>query len=551
MRYRIVAPLLFLILVFLTACQAATLVDSEAAEGGQPSVDTAATSTPTSTPDPFPNPVAAVVGAEEIVFDWTTDRCEGLNLPDLPSRAFKDSNGQVQLIISNNTNYRMIGDDLNSVEIDCNAVSHSTYDADPSMFSDNEWISSLYTEDGQTIVALVHDEYQGHTHPGKCPQGEYFPCWYNTVTLAISTDSGETFEHAVDPPGHLVASLPVQYKAGDGPNGIRAPSNIIKGKDGFYYSFLSVAEINPSEQWVCLMRTDDLADPKAWRFWDGSGFEGQFINPYVDEGEIHNCPPLEWDNIGASLSDSITYNTYLDRYVLIGISADQLDNREVWGVFYSFSDDLVHWSRRKLLLEMPLPWTVAHHTYESNLYPSLLDPSSESRNFETTDKTAYLYFTRLYFGQSNLDRDLIRVPVEFFPRKEDIPQQEAPAEPTPVAQEGDLFDNALGDWASIDPFDQSRQILTLEKTSDEDYLVTIFDDGATMCEEYSNGNVLGLELVGTGQALTDTLRIENASLTCLTDPRQAAGSVTFTITYDSNTDTLDDSFDTHWDRTAD
>lgn len=385
----------------------------------------AATTPPIKTPTPFPDPVLKVTGAEEVVFDWTVDRCEKENLPDLPSRAFRDAAGQVNLIISHYVGYRMRGPSLNELEMDCEQISSSEKDPDPSMFNDWEWIGSTYTEDGETIYALIHNEYQGHTHQGKCPQGEYFPCWYNTITLAVSTDSGQSFSHGINPPDHLVASLPYQYKAGDGPNGMRAPSNIIKGKDGFYYSYLAVAEANPNEQWVCLMRTDDLSDPQAWRFWNGVDFEGQFINPYLDTGESHKCPPLEWDDIGASLSDSITYNAYLNRYVLIGVSADTLDNREVWGYFYSFSDDLVHWTRRKLLVEITLPWTAENFDDLMYLYPSLLDPDSESRNFETVGKTGYLYYTRLNFGQGNLDRDLVRVPVEFFPSEEEAVIPEA------------------------------------------------------------------------------------------------------------------------------
>lgn len=112
---------------------------------------------------------------------------------------------------------------------------------------------------------------------------------------------------------------------------------------------------------------------------------------------------------------SITFNTALDRYVLVGISADSLDGREVWGFYYSFSSDLIHWTHRKLLVEVPLPWTVEDNQDVSYLYPALLDPDSPARNFETTDETAFLYFTRHNFGQGSPDRDLIRVPVEFFP----------------------------------------------------------------------------------------------------------------------------------------
>lgn len=377
------------------------------------------TAIPTRTPNPFPNPTLKITGEEEVVFDWTTDRCEDQNIPDLPARAFRDADGQAQLIISDNNNYRMVGPDLNTLTSDCSAVMRSDHNADPSLFNDNEWIASPYTEDGKTIYALIHNEYQGHTHPGQCPQNDYFPCWDNSITLSISNDSGRTYTDALQPPLHLVARLPYPYEAGAGPEGYRGPSNVIVGKDGYYYSFFNVSMYRTQEQRVCLMRTDDLGNPASWRFWDGKGFDGRFVNPYTDppsNPSSHLCPALAMDDIGATMNESITYNTYLNRYVLVGISADSLDNREVWGFYYSFSEDLIHWEHRKLLLEIALPWTVESPGSDvSHLYPALLDPTSGSRNFETTGKTAHLYYTRNNFGHGSLDRDLIRVAVEFFP----------------------------------------------------------------------------------------------------------------------------------------
>ncbi len=377
------------------------------------------TPSPTRTPNPFPNPVLKITGEEEVVYDWTNDRCEKMNFPDLAARAIRDTSGLVQLFLSSDKNYRMIGPDLNTLTIDCNPVMISDNNADPSLFNDYEWIASPYTEDGQTVYALVHNEYWGHTHPGQCPQQQYFPCWDNSITLVISTDGGKIFNDSYTPPAHLVARLPYPYEAGAGPEGTRNPSNIIKGKDGYYYAFLNVSMYRTQEQRVCLMRTDDLSNPVSWRFWDGNGFNGQFVDPYINPPSNpadYLCPALDWNDIGASLNDSITYNTYLNRYVLIGLSADHISGREVWGIYYSFSDDLIHWTHRNLLAEMPLPWTVKNAGSDlSILYPSLLDPDSESRNFETTDNTAYLYFTRHNLGQGSPDRDLIRVAVEFFP----------------------------------------------------------------------------------------------------------------------------------------
>ena len=56
----------------------------------------------------YPEP-PEVIGSEKIVFDWTTDRCEDLDIPDAPARAFRDADGNVQLIASHSVNRRMIG----------------------------------------------------------------------------------------------------------------------------------------------------------------------------------------------------------------------------------------------------------------------------------------------------------------------------------------------------------------------------------------------------------------------------------------------------------
>lgn len=377
--------------------------------------------TPTLTSRPF-DPVLRIDGPEQVIFDWTTNRCNNEHIPDLAARAMRNADGSVQLITSHYVNYRMTGPDLDHLTADCDPIMRSDRDADPSMYNDREWIAAPYlAADGRTIYALVHDEYQGQTHadlyPERCPSRDYFSCWYNTITLAKSDDGGATYRDALPFPLHLVASLPYQYTADTGPYGLRSPSNIILGPDDYYYAFLNAVTPVTRDQWTCLMRTRSLADPDSWRFWDGNGFDGQFADPYRDpllNPYLHLCSPVDQANIG-NMNESITYNLYLDRYVLLGLSADSLAGREVWGVYYSFSEDLLHWTRRKLLVELPLPWTVDDSgTDLSYLYPTLIASNSTTNNFETTYETAYLYYTRHNHGQASLDRDLIRVPVKFY-----------------------------------------------------------------------------------------------------------------------------------------
>lgn len=106
---------------------------------------------------------ALVVDTPEMVFDWTTDRCEDTDFPDLPVRAFRDANERVQLVGGHPPRYyRWIGEDLDTVVRDCSEpVLRSDLDIDPSQYDFKEWIGSLYTVDGMNINALVHSEFHG------------------------------------------------------------------------------------------------------------------------------------------------------------------------------------------------------------------------------------------------------------------------------------------------------------------------------------------------------------------------------------------------------
>ena len=356
-----------------------------------------------------------ILGPEETVFDWTTDRCDDYDIPDVPARAFRDATRLVQLVATHWTGRRMVGDSLDTLIHECNVLMDSDLDEDPAMFNDKEWLHSFYTPDGNTVYALVHNEYQGHTHPGRCPSGQYTQCWYNSVTLSISTDGGQTYTHAAAPT-HLVASIPYPYQPDVGPSGVFNPSNIVfNAADGYYYALLHLEQRGLQDWGTCVMRTMTLADPGSWRAWDGTGFNVQFIDPYLNPGADpaeHVCAPVSRSNI-QKMYQSLTFNTHFGQYLLVGVAGkyDSQQGRTVWGFYYSLSSDLVTWSTAKLIMEARLPWT-SNPPGDILVYPSIIDPLDTTRNFETSGKTAYLYYTRWHTG---LDRDLVRRPIEFAP----------------------------------------------------------------------------------------------------------------------------------------
>ncbi len=353
-------------------------------------------------------------GSFEVVFDWSEDRCVDDQVPDLPVRAYRGPDGDVILILSHHSAYQMTGPDFDTLAMDCTPVMISAGDPDPAHFAHYEWLAAIYAEEDGTIHGLVHNEHHGHELEfDLCPSGIYAQCWYNSITQVRSED-GRTFVHAAPIPDHFVAGLPLPYEPDVGPSGMFSPSNILRRGD-HYYAFVKTQLPITGFQHVCLMRSADLDDPTAWRFWDGRAFEGRFADPYrADRAALNagTCPAIALEQI-AQMYEGVSWNNHLQKYVLIGTSSDPARPANLYGFYYALSDDLITWERRKPLLEARLPWRAASPHDTVYLYPTLIDHDSDSRNFETTGEAAYLYFTRLNNGPAGLDRDLIRVRVRF------------------------------------------------------------------------------------------------------------------------------------------
>lgn len=363
---------------------------------------------------PRPGPRAIdlnVTGPAELVFDWTTQRCEDLDIPDLPARAFRTADGQAHLISAHFVNRQFVGQDLDHLGHPCSVVLESDFNPDPAAFDDYEWIASTYTTDGTTVYALVHDEYHGWEHPGECAATSYTAaCWYNAITLAVSTDAGQTYVDRTAP--RLVASVPYPYVPNTGPDGIFTPSNIVHDdRDGYYYA---LAYVDRRDSYIgnCVMRTKNLADASSWRAWKhGFPFTMSFVDPYGPNPSPtdHLCNPPSSSEPRDLQPGSLTYNSVARQWLLVGQAFD--------GAYYSLSTDLISWRPPKLLFHAQTTWNYKCGDPDPIAYPSLIDPSSTSLNFDRSGKTAYLYFTQFHYAgcMQTLDRDLVRVPVSVKP----------------------------------------------------------------------------------------------------------------------------------------
>jgi len=363
------------------------------------------------------HPTLRVAGRAQTVFKWSSDRCGDADFADLAVRAFRDSSGRIQLVLPHFVNRRLIGPDFDHLAHPCAAIMSSDGNPRPDAFDDREWIASVYTLNGRTVFALVHDEYQGNRHPGRCPSHVYRNCWYNSVTLAVSRDSGAHFAH-VPPPRQLVASVPYRYVPHGGPIGMFAPSNIVR-RDSHFYALAQVIGRGGSPRGTCVLRTRNLAEPGSWRAWDGSAYRMRFENPYLARGREPRqsvCRPVSQAEI-SQMHESLTYNTLFKRFLLVDQSraTDPATHKTVWGVYFSLSDDLVHWRPRQLLMAATTAESYKCGDAQPIAYPAIIDPSSTSRNFETSGERAYLYFTRFNYSKCRrtTDRDLLRVPIKF------------------------------------------------------------------------------------------------------------------------------------------
>ena len=360
-------------------------------------------------------------GPAETVYDYTTDRCNDSDIPDGPVYAFRDSLGRVSLMIPSIQNLRDIGPDFNHLTHSCTSLFPSAFDPNPAHYSYDQYLNGTYTENGRDIYALLHNEWHGWEIPGACPAGPgKRVCGVGGITFAVSHNNGDSFTQAA-PPDNFVATVPPRPTIDDPRTGLFQPTAPVK-LGNYFYSISLIGAYGDQNAGACMMRTRDVTDPSSWRGWDGTGFLVHFRNPYYENlrpGVVNTCEPMDYENIMA-MSRSLTFNTALNKFVLTGtaVKFDPASSQNIPGFYFSTSDDLVHWSSRQLLLQIP---SVTSHVCggpDSGSYPALIDHDATDPNFRITDGTVYLYYSLTHWNmacQLTSDIDLVRIPFTLSP----------------------------------------------------------------------------------------------------------------------------------------
>ena len=349
-----------------------------------------------------------VAGDMTTVFSKSRNACDPVDIPDAPARAIRVASGTVQLYVTHFHNRRLVGPNLLNLSNDCRVVFEGNERDDPSAFDDRAWITSLYTPDGRTIFAAIHNEFQGHRRPALCPSGQYMDCWYNAITAAVSRDGGLGFSRLA-PGSDLIAALPYRYDEVTGHHvGYFNPSNMVLDQ-GMLFMMVFATEARAQRPGNCLLRTDRISDPAAWRAWDGERFGAAFVDPYVTVAtrDVHVCAPVG----GGQLRWPVTS---LVRHAPTGLFiALMMNGARDGGVFFATSPNLLDWSSPVRLMNGLGEGAYRCGDAAPVAYPSLLDANSTDRNFMTVGDAAELFLTRFNVTgcKTSMDRDLIRIPI--------------------------------------------------------------------------------------------------------------------------------------------
>jgi hypothetical protein len=99
-------------------------------------------------------------------------------------------------------------------------------------------------------------------------------------------------------------------------------------------------------------------------------------------------------------------DTYFGKYLLVSPAGTYgyPKKRIVWGFYYSLSEDLIHWSERKLIKEVELVWTYRCGDADPVMYPSALTqrarPATSRQRAGARTSTSRGFTTRPAFRPS-------------------------------------------------------------------------------------------------------------------------------------------------------
>jgi hypothetical protein len=358
------------------------------------------------TTGPAPTIQISPDGPQFTIFRWMTDKCGDDDIPDAPLRAVRLSDGKLFAAANHYTNQVFRGNDFASLKKDCRSIYEGKQNSAPAAFDDRTWLMSFWSPDGVQIAALGHNEYRASEH-GDCRSTTLGQCNYDAVVTAASDDSGRSFKRLSAKP----VAAPRYRQDGDlgRIRGFLHPSNIIRNGQ-YSYAIIQTMPDAPQQGGECLFRTSDPLSPDSWSYLtSGGAFVSSPSNPYTSNAPPPPCQPL------ARLSGIVWSVLHLENSnYFIGLLTIADPNPQRAALAIAVSTDLINWSAPRPFKTIVAAWSNDPTATEKYSYPSLIDPSSPSRNFDTIGHQAFLTMTQFNMkgGRMTLDRDLIALPVK-------------------------------------------------------------------------------------------------------------------------------------------
>jgi hypothetical protein len=347
----------------------------------------------------------SVVGSETVIYDSERDGCTKDDISDAPMRAVRLSNGDLLASGAWATNRLLRGKDFYSLKKQCSQATISARNPNPEAFNDWTWLMSFWTDNGSTIHALAHEEYQGHRYPGKCESGKQMLCTYQAVNAFRSDDEGRTFSRVGKWP--IAASRGRYDSAANRMTGFRHPSNIVR-YEGFYYAIIETTAEQEQQGGNCLFRTADITDPDAWTYLTKSGWHSSSFNPYDDTVAP---PPCDRLSRLSGIVWSVLRRNADGQFIALITTRSKQPNRV--DLALSSSLDLKTWTDPVSFYTIVAAWNAdCGQPYRYN-YPSLIDPSSSSKSFETISSEGMLFMSRIQMKgcSQTMHRDAVAYPL--------------------------------------------------------------------------------------------------------------------------------------------
>jgi hypothetical protein len=384
----------------------------------------------------------AVVGQPVMVWD-DTGIWGGI---DASSRAWRERDGTVNLLINSLDAYRMRGPDLDHLVFDPTRTFMSgPYELPEDNYNFWHFLNSPYSRDGVTFYSLTHSEWYAamltgdlifdpntHTFPVATPVDNPYPrnvlynSWTTTVNLMQSVNGGASWALRTVDGNHSPAKTSYHWTGTDALanraflhaalySGLQQISRLVKEVTNgvtYYYAVgnhykRDFSLINPGAgQWaaplvkngLAMIRTSDISNPNGWEVWTGGS---SWASPITSENvgtflPMLNGVPAAWvpnpyEFPGPAWNADIIFDTEAELYILIFTNGTPSSSGPVC---YMTSQSLAApvWSDYRPIIGTDTVVVGATTGFGGPNYVSMIDPNSPGFNFEYTNGNPRLYY---------------------------------------------------------------------------------------------------------------------------------------------------------------